>query len=269
MSNGYLMAQGSGVWRDLYGFVYHNLRKRGLSHFDAEDLAQDVLETACLHLDTVEPGRRHAWLLTVTRNKLVDRARRVGRVHSVAEVPDARDPALGPDEIAFRSMDRQILLEAVACLPERDRLLVEIRYLEECTIAESALALGMSVGATKVALHRARERLRVALESTGTTLDLEGASDVDGATRPYYAARKGAAMSGIAERAVNALSPYVGAAVADLCVRGTAVSIDKTFDTLTIEDSEALEQRARQVLASLLPPDAIERVVAGIRGGAL
>jgi RNA polymerase sigma-70 factor (ECF subfamily) len=237
------------VWGDLYGLVYRNLRTHGVPHFDAEDLAQDILETAYIHLDTVDPGRRHAWLMTVTRNKLVDRARRSGRVDSVAEVPEAADPGLGPDEIALQSADRRVLLEAISRLPERDRQLLEVRYLEERSVIETANELGMTVGATKVALHRARERLRATLQATGTM--------------------GGEAMAGIAERAVRALSPYVGPTVADMCVRGTAVSIGKTFDTLTNEDAGAIEDRARRVLAPLLPPDTIERVAADIRGGQL
>ncbi len=75
-------------------------------------------------------------------------------------------------------------------------------------------------------------------------------------------------MAGIAERAVRALSPYIGPVIADMCVRGTAVSIGKTFETLTAEDSRALEDRARRVLAPLLPAATIDRVVEDIRGGA-
>lgn len=236
------------MWRDLYGFVYDNLRTQGISHADAEDLAQDVILSAYVHLEDVEPERQYAWLRTVTRNKLIDRARRAGRVRSVAEVPESADPALGPDEVAIRSANRQMLLDAIACLPERDRRLVEVRYLEERTILETAQELELSASATKVALHRARERLRVILQAAETG---------------------GMAMSDIAERAVRALSPYVGPTVADMCIRGTAVSIGKTFDTLTAEDSAALEARARRVLAPLLPPDTIERVVVDIRGGAL
>ena len=76
-------------------------------------------------------------------------------------------------------------------------------------------------------------------------------------------------MSGIAERAVGALAPYVGTVVAELCVGGVAIGLDKRPDALTIEDSPLLERRARQVLASLLPPDAIDRVIGEIRGDAL
>jgi RNA polymerase sigma-70 factor, ECF subfamily len=243
------VTNGSGAWSDLHGFVYRNLRKRGLSHFDAEDVAQDVLETAYVHRDSVEPGRRHAWVLIVMRNKLADRARRSEqRVRSVPQVPEPNDPTLGPDEIAIQSADRGMLLDAIGRLPERDRRLVEVRYLEDRTVAETAEILGMSPGATKVALYRARDRLRVLLEAAGIA---------------------GEAASGIGPRAIRVLTPYVGASLADTFVRGTAVGLGKGLDELTVQDIGALEDRARRALEALLPPDAIERVIAEIQGGSL
>ena len=247
MYDGRQLTQRIGVWHDLYRFLYRNLRRRGVPHFDAEDLAQDILETAYVHLDGVDPKRQHAWLLTVMRNKLVDRARRSEPLQSVPDLPEGNDPTLGPDEMALRSADHGMLLEAIAHLSERDRRLVVVRYLEERSVAETAHELGMSPGATKVALYRARERLRSLLEAAGMT--------------------GGVAMAGIADRAVAVLSPYVGPMLADVFVRGTAVSIGKTFDTLTIEDAGALEDRARRALQPLLPPDAIERAIADIRRG--
>ncbi len=241
------VTRGIAVWHDLYGFVYRSIRRRGVSHFDAEDVTQDVLETAYVHIDAVEPGRRRAWLMVVLRNKLADRARRSEPAHSVPDLPEGKDPTPGPDESALRSADRGMLLEAINRLPERDKRLVEVRYLQERSIAETAREFGMSSGAAKVALHRARERLRTLLEAAGITGE-------EATTR-------------IAERAVRVLSPYVGPTLADTFVRGTAVSLGKTFESLTVEDATALEARARRTLRSLLPPDAIERVITDIRGG--
>jgi hypothetical protein len=138
-------------------------------------------------------------------------------------------------------------------MPVAFRQLVEVRYLEERSIVETAQEMGMSVGAAKVALHRARERLRAQLQMGPAGL----------------AARRGEPMRGIAERTVLALTPYIGRVAADTTVRGTAVSIGKTFDTLGDEDAGAIEHRVRLVLAPLLPPDTIARLIADIRGGAL
>lgn len=75
-------------------------------------------------------------------------------------------------------------------------------------------------------------------------------------------------MTVISERAVRALAGYVGPTVADTCVRATAMSIGKSFDTLDEGDFRAIETRARNLLAPILPKDTIDRVVAEIKGGA-
>jgi hypothetical protein len=61
----------------------------------------------------------------------------------------------------------------------------------------------------------------------------------------------------------------VGATIADTCVRATALSLGKTFETLSDEDMPAVEDRARRLLEPLLPQGTIDRVVGDIRGGAL
>lgn len=157
------------MWHELYVFIYRYIRRRGIPHSDAEDLAQEVLEAACVHLDAVAPGKLHAWLIAVARNKIVDRARRDRRSFVAGDVPDIADTAPGPMDSVLQAGDRAALLEAVANLPERDRRLIEMRYLEERTVEGTARELNMTTNATKVALFRARERLRAILETLGGT----------------------------------------------------------------------------------------------------
>lgn len=159
------MSEGEGgVWRELYGFVYAYLRRQGLSHADAEDLAQDVLEAAFRHLDSVEPGRLRAWLEVVARNRLIDRARRKETGVVLGDVPERSSSEPGPLETLIAAADAEEVRAALSTLGERDRLLVAQRYLEGRSVAEVAELSGLSVTATKVALYRARGRLRAALE---------------------------------------------------------------------------------------------------------
>ena len=53
------------------------------------------------------------------------------------------------------------LLEAVAALPEHERLVVALRYLDGRTMVQIAAALGRPVGTVTKQLSRAIERLRV------------------------------------------------------------------------------------------------------------
>jgi RNA polymerase sigma-70 factor (ECF subfamily) len=167
MGDGHRQTEGGGVWHELHGFVYRHMRRQGVSHADAEDLAQETLEAACVHLDAVAPGKLHAWLLAVARNKLADHCRRGGRIVATADIPEVADPSPGPNDLFDASTERQAVLDAIAALPERDRQLVTLRYFEERSVIETARAVGMSSSAAKVALFRARERLRVLMEHEG------------------------------------------------------------------------------------------------------
>lgn len=68
----------------------------------------------------------------------------------------APDPALAPE----RTEERQQLTRALQSLPERLRLAVILRDVEGLSTAETAELLGISEGAAKVRLHRARRLLR-------------------------------------------------------------------------------------------------------------
>lgn len=72
------------------------------------------------------------------------------------------------DDSPVRHLDvmhlRTRLADAVAALPETQRLVVTMRDLEGFDAAETAAALGLSEGNQRVLLHRARSRLRKELE---------------------------------------------------------------------------------------------------------
>lgn len=85
--------------------------------------------------------------------------------------------------------------------------------------------------------------------------------------RSHEAWESGDFMASASEATVGALTPYVGAMVADTCVRGTALSLGKTSEMLSAEDLPALEDRVRRLLLPLLPSSTIDRVITDIRGG--
>ena len=74
-------------------------------------------------------------------------------------------------------------------------------------------------------------------------------------------------MTDVPDVVVRALTPYVGAMVADTCVRATALSIGKTRESLAPEDLPALEDNIRRLLSPVAPAATIDRVLAEIEGG--
>jgi RNA polymerase sigma-70 factor (ECF subfamily) len=76
--------------------------------------------------------------------------------------PPRWDPA--PDDLLERRRARDIIVEEIDRLPPGQRAVVTLREMEEWTSEEVCNVLGLSETNQRVLLHRARARLRMALE---------------------------------------------------------------------------------------------------------
>jgi RNA polymerase sigma factor (sigma-70 family) len=65
------------------------------------------------------------------------------------------------------TVERADLHAAIACLDERDRQLLLLRYGEDLTQQAIARRLGLPDGTVKVRLHRLRHKLRKAMRESG------------------------------------------------------------------------------------------------------
>ena len=143
-------------------------RQRGFAGTETvEDLVQDVLLSMHSVRATYDPHRPFMpWLLAILRNRLVDGARRYGRtaaheVH-VAELDVTFwKTGTNPDQATYR--DPEVLHRAIESLPAGQRQAIELLKLEEMSLKEASAASGQSIGALKVATHRAMAALRRAL----------------------------------------------------------------------------------------------------------
>jgi RNA polymerase sigma-70 factor, ECF subfamily len=83
-------------------------------------------------------------------------------------LPDTQPTS--PD-VLVRADEDTHLLAAVQALPEKHRLVVQLRFFEDAALPEIAAALGISVGTVKSRLHHALEKLRK-MESMVNLLNL-------------------------------------------------------------------------------------------------
>lgn len=126
----------------------------------AEDVVQDTFVRALESLGKLEdPARFRPWLLSIARHTAID-ARRAVRPTSPEEVD--REGGVEPERLAELGEMASLVWGAVAGLSARDGTAMAMVSLG-FGIADVALALGVSHGAAKVAVHRARERARTAL----------------------------------------------------------------------------------------------------------
>lgn len=138
--------------------VYGLALARTGSPADADDVFQETFLAYCQSGKTFrDEEHRKAWLLRVTANCAADfhRAARRRQAEPLSEQVPAPEEPEGD------------VLAAVCALPPKYRSAVHLFYYEELSVAEIAGILGLSRGAVKTRLSRARAMLRERLEGGG------------------------------------------------------------------------------------------------------
>ena len=169
--------------RTAFGIAYHVLQHRE----DAEDAVQQAFMAALARLDTFDATRPFGpWMSRVVLNHA--RSARRARTRLVrgwiepVETIEA-SPALGPDRAAERSEIRERVREAIALLPERQRLAVQLIDIEGYAPADVATILELSPVTVRWHLMAARRKLRrllAPLGNAGASSDSEpGVADAD------------------------------------------------------------------------------------------
>jgi RNA polymerase sigma-70 factor (ECF subfamily) len=143
---------------------------------DAEDAAQEAVIKVYrnLHLFRGESQFR-TWVLSIARNEGLGRLRKTAnrREDSLdAEIDEQTGdytPAVltswreVPSEALERKELSELVRKAIAELPEIYRNVILLRDIEEMNVRETSAVLGISEGAVKVRLHRARALLQRSL----------------------------------------------------------------------------------------------------------
>src|SRR5262245_51897067 len=93
----------------------------------------------------------------IARNLYRAGLRERGRTAALEET--MRDPKPGPDQSATDRIALENVLVRMQALPEIDRSVLLMRAHDDLTYEEIAAAVGISVTAAKVKVHRARARL--------------------------------------------------------------------------------------------------------------
>jgi len=128
------------------------------SGWDAQDAVQETLYVACAKIGSLrEPAKFNAWLSTILVSRCFDFLR-------------TRRPVLAPEDPpenqphAFIGTERDDeVLQAVARLPEEQRLVIVLRFFQDLSYADIEAATGWPAGTVKSRLNRAMARLRAIL----------------------------------------------------------------------------------------------------------
>ena len=142
---------------------------------DAEDTLQEALLTAYIHIGSFE-GRSafSSWLTRIAINSalMLSRKKRSQPVYSFERGPDADafklpepvETCYNPEESCIQNALENELSNAIRYLTPTLRVVMQIRYRKDASVAEIAMMLGISESAVKSRLFRARSQIRRRLD---------------------------------------------------------------------------------------------------------
>jgi RNA polymerase sigma-70 factor (ECF subfamily) len=165
------------AWRTLYArylpFVWRQAHALlGDSHA-AEDVTSEVMLALLRNIGNLESDvpKLGGWLRTVVRCKAADHQRGLVRARAkiavaatLLEADDAQIQ-LGPSALLEIVETKNRVRLALESLPERQRIVLEWKYLESLSVREMADRLGESEKAVESVLYRGRREFRRLFDS--------------------------------------------------------------------------------------------------------
>ena len=143
--------------------IYWHIRKMVIDHDDADDLTQEVFIKVWKSLDNFRAeSSLFTWLYRIATNECLNYLNKKKRrfflpINDVNEELsnkiDKGDPLMDGDEIQMK------LQKALLKLPDKQRLVFNMKYFDEMKFEEIAEITSTSVGALKASYHHAVKKI--------------------------------------------------------------------------------------------------------------
>lgn len=142
------------------------------NHAEAEETLQDLFVSIWEKASRYDSrhGKATTWLITMTRNRAIDRLRsreRREKLHASARHETFLDPPTqdSPDSPLIAAERAGQVRLALKSLPEEMRIALELAFFHSLTQTEIAATLNEPLGTIKARIRRAMERVRLILSS--------------------------------------------------------------------------------------------------------
>ena len=151
--------------------LYAHVRRMVGNHSDTDDVLQNTFLKVHRHVDNFE-GRSqlYTWLYRIASNEALTLLQKRKRLTvSSLDDPDApvgQQPVAAPYQESEEIQRR--LFTAIGTLPEKQRLVFNLRYFDELSYQEMSDLLGTSVGGLKASFHHAVKKVEQHLRDTVT-----------------------------------------------------------------------------------------------------
>jgi RNA polymerase sigma-70 factor (ECF subfamily) len=133
----------------------------------AEEVMQDAFLSVWRQAETYRPerGAARSWLLSIVHHRAIDHVRSAAAKRTAAPLDEAWMKPADTDvfEDAFRSVQRDEIMRALADLSGEQRETIELAYFQGCTFAEIAAVTRAPLGTVKSRARLALAKLRTLL----------------------------------------------------------------------------------------------------------
>ncbi len=162
LNNEHSRSRGFAQLMELYQrMLYWHIRRLVVTHEDAQDVLQETFINAYRHIDSFK-GRSSlkTWLYTIATNEAL-RLYRKAKIDTQSYDENNRLLELinSDTSIDYNSVEAK-LQRAVLSLPEKQRIVFNLRYWDEMEYEEIAKITGQKVGTLKTNYHYANEKVK-------------------------------------------------------------------------------------------------------------
>lgn len=150
--------------------IYWHIRRLVIDHDDADDLVQDVFVKVWKNLENFrEDAQLYTWLYRIATNESITFLNKKKQRLNVSL--DDESAAYLADTLSTSSyfdgnQAQQKLQEALLRLPEKQRLVFNMKYFEDMKYEEISQVVGTSVGALKASYHIAVKKIEQYFKET-------------------------------------------------------------------------------------------------------
>lgn len=146
--------------RDLSPRLYGQIRRIVQYHEDADDVMQNTFMKAWQALDTFRGDcQLSTWLYRIALNESLTMLQRQHPTESLSDDTGEAARTLESDPYFDGDETELLLQQAIASLPEKQRIVFNLKYFDEMKYEEMSQLLDTSVGALKASYHFAAKKI--------------------------------------------------------------------------------------------------------------
>ena len=142
--------------------LYRQIRGLVISHDDTDDVLQNTFVKAWTGLDTFRgEARLSTWLYRIALNESLNFLNKQRARHQVSidEADDTLLNKLETDPYFDGNETEKQLQKAILTLPEKQRIIFNLKYFQEMKYEEMSELLGVTTGALKASYHHAVKKI--------------------------------------------------------------------------------------------------------------